>query len=285
MSTVKFMLPFLKRAEEIRLQGHGEPLMGKNFYRILNIACLTGARVSFNTNGLLINENTIPKIVDPGPNNINISVPDPSGNIGLGGLSLNNALLKSRMIKTYKEDHPLLFLAVINTVPGNLELANRAEEIKKSGISGIIFQPLSAWESRFSSMSGRNILDTETLSKIRKAGLSVNICAPRTESDQTLCDDPFNTMAIKHNGYIHACCTAFFANPLYGTPVSMLPSQMIWNRLEFIRSKNRIVRFLNWLHLMILWNSPRYLSLRNNLMSRLIPDGCRSCFSNLKRFG
>ncbi len=58
------LLPFLKYTDMVYLQGWGEPLLNNNIFEMIRICKDLGKRVGFTTNGMLLTEDTIRKLVD-----------------------------------------------------------------------------------------------------------------------------------------------------------------------------------------------------------------------------
>lgn len=64
LEDVKKLEPFLKKTHWVYLQGWGEPLLNSGFWEIVEFCKGTGARVGFTTNGTLLDEEKIAKIID-----------------------------------------------------------------------------------------------------------------------------------------------------------------------------------------------------------------------------
>ncbi len=58
------LLPFLKYTDMVYLQGWGEPLLNNDIFEMIRICKDQGKCVGFTTNGVLLNEDTIRKLVD-----------------------------------------------------------------------------------------------------------------------------------------------------------------------------------------------------------------------------
>lgn len=63
-SEFSFIIPYLKKVKLIYLQGWGEPFCNPDFFKFVNIAKKSGCKVGTTTNGMLIEESFIEKIVD-----------------------------------------------------------------------------------------------------------------------------------------------------------------------------------------------------------------------------
>ena len=66
--------PFLKYTDLVYLQGWGEPLLNKDFFEMVRICKQRGKRVGFTTNGMLLSENTLRRLVDLGLDILGISL-------------------------------------------------------------------------------------------------------------------------------------------------------------------------------------------------------------------
>lgn len=59
-----FIIPYLKKVKLLYLQGWGEPFCNPDFFKFVDIAKKSGCRVGTTTNGMLIEQSHIEKIVD-----------------------------------------------------------------------------------------------------------------------------------------------------------------------------------------------------------------------------
>jgi MoaA/NifB/PqqE/SkfB family radical SAM enzyme len=66
--------PFLKYTDLVYLQGWGEPLLNKDFFKMVRLCKDRGKRVGFTTNGMLLSENTLRRLVDLGLDILGISL-------------------------------------------------------------------------------------------------------------------------------------------------------------------------------------------------------------------
>ena len=58
------LIPFLKNTDMVYLQGWGEPLLNNDIFEMIRICKDRGKRTGFTTNGMLLTEETIHKLVD-----------------------------------------------------------------------------------------------------------------------------------------------------------------------------------------------------------------------------
>lgn len=58
------LTPFLKYTDLVYLQGWGEPLLNRDFFKMVRICKDRGKRVGFTTNGMLLSENNMRRLVD-----------------------------------------------------------------------------------------------------------------------------------------------------------------------------------------------------------------------------
>jgi len=58
------LIPFLRYTDLVYLQGWGEPLLNNDFFEMVRVCKDRGKRVGFTTNGMLLGENTIRRLVD-----------------------------------------------------------------------------------------------------------------------------------------------------------------------------------------------------------------------------
>ena len=58
------LIPYLRHTDLVYLQGWGEPLLNNDFFEMIRVCKDRGKRVGFTTNGMLLGENTIRRLVD-----------------------------------------------------------------------------------------------------------------------------------------------------------------------------------------------------------------------------
>ncbi len=58
------LIPFITQTKLIYLQGWGEPLLNRNIFEMIRICKDNAKHVGFTTNGMLLNEKTIRKLID-----------------------------------------------------------------------------------------------------------------------------------------------------------------------------------------------------------------------------
>jgi len=68
------LIPFLKYTDLVYLQGWGEPLLNKDIFNMVRICKDRGKRVGFTTNGMLLSEDALQRLVDLGLDILGISL-------------------------------------------------------------------------------------------------------------------------------------------------------------------------------------------------------------------
>ncbi len=124
------LMPAIRQAKMVHLQGWGEPLLNPRFFDMVDLAKQTGTRVGVTTNGMLINAARAQKVVRSGMDLIAISA---------AGLGQNNDLIRSgtgfdavleaiQLLKNHKErlrsETPAIHLAW-------LLMRSNADDLKK----------------------------------------------------------------------------------------------------------------------------------------------------------
>lgn len=111
------LIPFLKYTDMVYLQGWGEPLLNNDIFEMIRICKNQGKCVGFTTNGMLLTEETIRKLVDLGPDIIGIS------------LAGTTATTHNRIRKGTD----------FNKLVSNLELLSKIKAEKKTNVPAVHF--------------------------------------------------------------------------------------------------------------------------------------------------
>jgi len=91
LANIKKLEPYLKLAKWVYLQGWGEPLLNKEIWDITNLVKGTGAKVGFTTNGTLLTEENIAKIIHSRVDLVSTSIAGATQEVH-GNLRINSQL-------------------------------------------------------------------------------------------------------------------------------------------------------------------------------------------------
>lgn len=147
LSSLKSFSPFC----HINFSG-GEPLMKRDFFEILSHCRNIGISAGVTTNGLLLNDRIIARILDSRPFNVNVSIDsmDPQTNDSLRGApgSLHKVLgnienLQGAITRSRSEVRIVIKPTVSAANLGGL--SRIVEYARQSGLTGVNFQPINDW--------------------------------------------------------------------------------------------------------------------------------------------
>ena len=182
------LLPFLKYTDMVYLQGWGEPLLNNDIFEMIRICKDRGKRTGFTTNGMLLTEETIRKLVDLELDIIGISLAGttaPTHNQIRKGSDFNKLVSNLELlckIKAERKTHiPAVHLAYLmlrsnfHELKEILPLAKRvgAKQIVASNMTLIIEPKLSA-EAIFNDTKQINYYNS-ILKEIKDKAASENI--------------------------------------------------------------------------------------------------------------
>jgi len=182
------LIPFLKYTDMVYLQGWGEPLLNNDIFEMIRICKDRGKRTGFTTNGMLLTEDTIRKLVDLELDIIGISLVGttaPTHNQIRKGTDFNKLVSNLELlckIKAERKTHlPAVHLAYLmlrsnfHELKEILPLAKRvgAKQIVASNLTLIIDPKLSA-EAIFND-TGRTDYYSIALEEIKDKAASENI--------------------------------------------------------------------------------------------------------------
>ena len=154
----KKLLPHLGNTDLVFLQGWGEPLLNNDLFEMIRLCKDQGNRVGFTTNGTLLTENAMERIVELGLDVLGLSLAGTTAathNRIRKGAAFNRALSRFERLRTIKEqkktDLPVIHLAYLmlranlNELEGIVPLAERlgAEQIVASQLSLVLTPELS----------------------------------------------------------------------------------------------------------------------------------------------
>ncbi len=259
------LVPFLKHTDLVYLQGWGEPLLNPHFFEMVRICKGQGKRVGFTTNGMLLTDDTIKRLVDLQLDIVAVSLAGTTAtthNQIRKGTNLDlviSNLERFGTIKAEKNSQPpavhlayLMLQSNFHELKEILPLARRVEakQVVASNLA-LIADPSLTDEALFHDTEGmdeyRNALD-----KIRENASPENIIfdyhGPNLDADSLCCrENVQRACVITVGGEVVPCV---FTNPALSSHYffqgeSLLPSSMsfgnvrdeslthIWNKHEY----------------------------------------------------
>jgi len=223
------LVPFIRNTKLIYLQGWGEPLLNENIFEMIRICKDNGRRVGFTTNGMLLNEKTIRKLIGLKTDILGVSLagttPKTHNNLRKGNdfkVVISHLERLSEIKRETRSPVPALHFAYImltsnfNELKGIVQLAKRvsAQQIVSSHLSLILDSELFT-EAVFNDLgrTGDYYMELETISALAKQqgiifeynGLNLN------DHSQHCSENVCHSCVINVDGEVLPCV---FANPV-----------------------------------------------------------------------
>ncbi|MEJ5226516.1 radical SAM protein [Thermodesulfovibrio sp.] len=273
LSEFNKILPFLKKTELLYLQGWGEPFCNPDFFTFVEIAKKYNTKVGTTTNGTLIEEKHLEKMVDLQMDIIAFSLTGIKKNDTLRqGTSIEKILKtvdKLNEIKLRKNSQrPNINIAYLLLKSNLEELENIPEIFHSRGIENIVvsfldFIPDKSLEEE--SLMPKDEEDFKRLSKIiqeitEKAkikNLSIFFNLPHPFKRREVCSEkPTNALFINSLGFVSPC---------------------VFTGLPFDSEQNIHFGNINERSLESLWFSKNYRKFRKAHVSSAPPSVCKNC--------
>lgn len=278
-------LPYLDRFSFVFLTGYGEPLLNPVFVEQLAALKRHNKYASFATNGLLLKDVLLQKIIDAGADEITVSVDAGKAETyeyirdkGLFSTLLNNLrAIKSRMDKGEKLPifHWVFVMMKYNIaeLPTALQLAIElgftkftAKHIEssqsKDGLGDALFNTKIAPDLTFDEEK----LFAESLEAARavaqKSDIRFDVHPRRFGVGNTCLVNPLSNIFIDHQGNVSSCC---FLNEKMMMPYNERKPK--WNGV-FGNIDTPLDELLR---------DPRYLEFRESWSKGIPPDCCKGC--------
>ena len=267
------IVPYLKKVKLLYLQGWGEPFLNPNFFDFVEIAKKEGCIVGTTTNGMLIGDKEIDKIIDSGLDIIAFSLTGIKKNDLLREgtkiekiLTIINILHKKRINKGLLT--PKIHIAYLLLSSNYDEIEDIPTFFSNSGIDHIVISlldliPDSSFESE--SLIPKNIQEynllTDKLERItikgKKEKLEISFNIPHPHKKSKVCSErALSALFINSLGYVSPCI------------FTGIPAEDVKN-LYFGNIKNK--------NLYSIWNSKEYKKFREDYIIENPPSPCNFC--------
>ena len=208
-------LPMLR---QVHIIGQGEPLLHPDIFKILNLGKSRNIHFILVTNGTLLSEEKIKRMVNVSVIEVSIDSPDLQGYKKIRGANLELIINNLKKLKQLKKDVYLRVQAIImedniEDLPGfiNLVKNTNADEIRLFHLISFS-QNTDRWESeKFKNLNTKLRL-TKDLAE--KEGVKL-VATPLLEKPR-ICTEPWFQPRITLNGDIYPCCYMYItSNPTW----------------------------------------------------------------------
>jgi radical SAM protein with 4Fe4S-binding SPASM domain len=242
METFEKITPLIKSAEAVQLFGYGEPLVGKNFWRMLDRCAGLGVRTEIFTNGALLTPASSERLVASGLGALTVSLDAATEGAfqAIRKTSLNSILenlkaLNEAKVKL-KKNNPALRISFVLMRDNIGELEGLIDIAAGLGVTDVNVSNMMVYSKEMDCQSAFHFQDEATKvldDAARKAkALGINLTPPSFGPGVADCLMPFNMLFINWDGKVRPCCSAAFVSEKYSLPigdVNRQPLDEVWN--------------------------------------------------------
>jgi len=266
LSLIEAIEPYLLTAYEVVVAGYGEPFLHPEIWRILDQALGHDCDVTIITNGTLLTEQDLVRIVDRRVHRLVISLDTVDATLlsRLRGVSAQLLLTKLAFINRTKMNRnyesPIL---AVNAVANNQTikgLKRLIESVVAVGVTELTLAHQKIYAEDQESLSLFHRLEetktyfVEASDLAQKVGLRLSL--PSLDPQPSVCLQPFQMLFVLSNGDVMACCSAIFADDQFAFRIGNLHHTSIQD----------------------LWNCDKLLSYRKAAFGRgRLPKRCAAC--------
>lgn len=258
-----------KQLLKIKLQGMGEPLINNKFFEMIDYATKYGIVSEITTNGSLLNNNNINKLINANLSRITISID------GATSETFEKIRIKSNfqtvisncknLVINYKKKIIRPEISAWCVVQNNNvhEFEKIYELCKEIGFDKLTYQfYLSGWgKDEWNKINHKKRVEIASLkdrinilkSKASKDGIDINIFDENLLSFSKQCVWPWESNYISKTGDVVPCC-------IIGD--------------EKVESFGNI----NQKSFQMIWNSEKYKKFRDQIKNNKVPDYCKNCY-------
>jgi len=219
LETVQRLAPFLERASEVWLSGYGESLVARGFFDILSYLGGLECKTGLNSNGSTLTPRVIDRLIVRGLDYLTISLDGATEAMissTRSGISLKGLLRKLAVLTRKKEslgvDKPEVMFRFTATLRNIRELPDLVRLAYSHGVARItvtvarIFDDSQIEECLLHDVAGASAVFGE--SRAVAEGCGVRLLVP--DFEHRGCTQPFNTLFVKWDGNVAACCASAF---------------------------------------------------------------------------
>jgi MoaA/NifB/PqqE/SkfB family radical SAM enzyme len=302
------LIPYVNYADLLYLQGWGEPLLNKDIFEMIQICKDKGKRVGFTTNGMLLTEDTLHKLVDLELDILGISLAGTKAethNKIRKGTDLKKIVSNLELLRDIKDKKnallPALHLSYTMLKSNFHELEDivpiakrlKAEQIIANNLTLLVKKELFS-EALFNQMENISYYYS-MLEKIKKHATNENLIFAYNkpvlnESIKQCSENICYSCIISVEGEVSPC--------VFTSPTLCISNESDKNKKYFKFYKNQTFPMLkmsfgniSFESLTQIWNKEEYYNFRNffNLETKTnndtvlskMPDCCKTCYKRL----
>jgi MoaA/NifB/PqqE/SkfB family radical SAM enzyme len=284
-STFHNLLPSLRSADLVYLQGWGEPLLNPNFFEMVRMAKESGARVGMTTNGMLLDEQQVSLIVANDIDIIGLSLAGTGGtNDGLrGDANLDHVMNAIRCIDSEKRrrgsEYPAVHIAYLLLRPAVDDLRRLPALLDNTGIDTVVVSTLDfvvSPELADQTVTPTSIREYDEwrslLQEVKAAaehrGFTLHFYLRHPDQRRQVCtENADRALYVSADGAVSPC--VFLNLPV---EYSERPKQAAWGPPATLTFGN-----VNDQTLAEIWRCQDYTAFRRSFLLGEPPTPCRSC--------
>lgn len=286
VDTFRRLLPVLKRARLVHLQGWGEPFLHPDFFTLVTLARQAGCRVGTTTNGMLLDADALRRLVD-----LEVSVVA----FSLAGVGENNGLVRrgtrfGQVLRTIEALNaakarkgsllPKVHVAYMALASNLHDLALLPRALAGLSVSQVVVSTLDFVASPALAQESLSLLPPEEYrdaavrledlaARGRRQGLDFSYYLPSPEKPGPLCpENAARALCVAADGAVAPC--VFLNLPVSGATHVTREGERPYRRLGFGRLRDA-QPFLK------IWRSPEYRAFRRAWGRGAPPPACRGC--------
>jgi len=285
MHSFERLIPVFEKTQLIFLQGWGEPFMCPDLMKMISLAKDAGCRVGTTTNGILLDEKTVRRLIESQLDILCISLAgtDKTNDRIRHGTSLKNLLETIRMIRDIKENtgsrYPEIHIAYLLFKTGMNDLKQLPEMLRGLGVSEVVistldFVPSASFESEAIRPSTENEFNAlcdqlnAVKEKARQCGINVyyQLVNPAIHS-LTCTENIQKALFVSSDGTVSPCV---FSNlPVFEKNNQAFDSSGKYQRMVFGNINDDPISEI--------WRQKAYAKFRKSFYYYNPPEPCKAC--------
>ena len=285
-ATLRGLLPVLKRARLVHLQGWGEPLLHPDFFTLVSLARQAGCQVGTTTNGMLLDADSLRRLVDLEMAVVAFSLAGVGGNNDFvrRGTRFATVLEKIAALKEIKARKgallPKVHVAYMLLSSGLEDLALLPRVLEGLGVGQVVVSTLDFVASPSLAKESLSLLppeeSREAASRLeelaengRRQGLEICFYLPQSGLRGSLCpENPARALCVAADGQLAPC--VFLNLPVSEENYVSLKGEAPYRRLGF----GHLTEDQPFLKI---WRSPDSRAFRRAWARGIMPSACQGC--------
>ena len=275
IETFKKVILNNKQLINIKLQGMGEPLVNTRIYDMIDFANKYGISVEFVTNGSLLNENNLNKLLNCTLSRISVSVDGSTKEVfekirvkSNFDLVVNNISRFTKIFKSRGKKTEIRALALIQKANFH-QLESITSLCKDLGFDSLNYQvQLTGWgksewektnlDQDINYNSDLKLKFEEIIKKYESKDFRIEIVEENLLNFNKQCSYPYETPYISATGHVVPCC--------------MIADHKVVNMGSLKDNSFQEI-----------WNSKKYLEFRKNIKTNNLESFCKNCYKEYRK--